>query len=204
MITVEDHANPWFMPRSALAPTIHHQLGANRMSTGTGRPMSHPRSRTGRRARRSVSQPAARLANALVSPKVAMKDNAEVVDAMENSRVAISGTTDRSSPTIAPTNALTTTSNVNCCQFARSPSATPECALVPVSTETAPGRARRIMRRSPSAGRQPSNPAALLRRDAHDTRAFEAGSLLRANRRSSVRDNRRPPRGLSEFREDGV
>lgn len=54
-------------------------------------------------------------------PKLIRKDSTTAFDVRPKSRSAISGTMVRSWPTIAPTKALMTISNVNCRQLARSP-----------------------------------------------------------------------------------
>src|SRR5262245_47833152 len=51
-----------------------------------------------------------------------MNESTTVLEVMPNSDFASRGTTERSSPTMPPTKALTSTSKLNCCQFSRSPS----------------------------------------------------------------------------------
>src|SRR5690349_9095572 len=51
-----------------------------------------------------------------------MNETTIVVEAIRNVSDPIKGTTVRSSPTIPPTNAFTSTSRENCCQFSRRPS----------------------------------------------------------------------------------
>src|SRR5262249_1795238 len=65
---------------------------------------------------------AARLSSALVKPKVTMNETIAVFDARPTSRWPISGTTARSSPTIAPTKALISTRSENWPRFALRPS----------------------------------------------------------------------------------
>src|SRR5437870_2970208 len=122
MITVVDQHKPWLTPSSTLANTIQPQLGAQMMSSGTGRPASHPATRSGLRPIRSASWPASRFASAFTTPKLMRKERTEVFEARPKSAWAIRGRTVRSSPTIAPTNALTTTSSANWRQLAPSPS----------------------------------------------------------------------------------
>src|SRR5437868_5087637 len=72
----------------------------------------------------SHSRPAKKLVSALTTPKVAMKQSTAVLLARPNSARASKGSTVRSMPTIAPTNALTSTNSQNWRQLARRPSAT--------------------------------------------------------------------------------
>ena len=65
MITVVDHVSPWLIPSDALAAIIDDQLGAQRISNGTGIATSQPNSSVGRRVRRSAIHPAARFAECL-------------------------------------------------------------------------------------------------------------------------------------------
>src|SRR6185437_14379504 len=122
MMTVIDQASPWLMPRRPLAAITHPQLGAQIIMNGTGNPTSQPRTRTRLRPQESASWPEIRLANALITPKLTMKETMRVVDARWNSSDPISGTTVRSSPTMPPTKALITMSSANCCQFSFRPS----------------------------------------------------------------------------------
>src|SRR2546425_9853450 len=122
MITVVDQHSPWLTPSSTLANTIQPQLGAQMMSSGTGSPASQPATSSGLRPIRSASRPAKRLASALTIPKLTRKDSTTVFETSPKSAWAMSGTTVRSSPTIAPTKALTTTSSVNWRQLAPRPS----------------------------------------------------------------------------------
>ncbi len=113
MITVVDQHKPWLTPSRTLANTIQPQLGAQMMSSGTGSPASQPATSSGLRPIRSASCPPNRLASALTIPKLTRKERTTVFDTSPKSAWAMSGTTVRSSPTIAPTKALTTTSSVN-------------------------------------------------------------------------------------------
>src|SRR3989442_144786 len=122
MITVVDQHRPWLTPSRTLANTIQPQLGAQMMSSGTGSPASQPATRRGLRPIRSASCPANRLASALTMPKLTRKERTTVFETSPKSAWAMSGTTVRSSPTIAPTNALTTTSSANWRQLAPRPS----------------------------------------------------------------------------------
>src|SRR2546422_2655699 len=124
MITVVDQHSPWLTPSSTLANTIQPQLGAQMMSSGTRSAASQPATRSGLRPIRSASCPANRLASALTMPKLTRKDRTTVFETSPKSAWAMSGTTVRSSPTIAPTKALTTTSSVNWRQLAPRPSRT--------------------------------------------------------------------------------
>ena len=109
-----------------MAAIIHPQLGAHMIMKGTGRPNSQPRTSTRLRPQTSARCPETRLAKALTTPKLTMKETTSVVEAMPNSSEPISGTTVRSMPTMPPTKALIRTSSANCRQLARSPSVTPE------------------------------------------------------------------------------
>src|SRR5688572_22939458 len=111
------------MPRSTLAKITHPQLGAHITRKGTGTANSQPATSTRFRPHRSPRWPATPFVSALTTPKVAMNESAALRDASPNSCSASSGSTVRSSPTIAPTNALTRTSSQNCRQFSRRPSA---------------------------------------------------------------------------------
>src|SRR2546425_6871054 len=122
MITVVDQHSPWLTPSSTLANTIQPQPGAQMMSSGTGSPASQPATRSGLRPIRSASCPANKLASALTMPKLTRKERTTVFETSPKSAWAMSGTTVRSSPTIAPTKALTTTSSVNWRQLAPRPS----------------------------------------------------------------------------------
>ncbi len=92
------------------------------MRSGTGIPTIQPATRTDLRPCRSPRWPASRLDSALASPKEAIKERIAARDAIPNSVSAMSGSTARSSPTIAPTKAFTRTSSENCRQFSLSPS----------------------------------------------------------------------------------
>src|SRR5438445_1986934 len=116
------------MPSSALAATTHPQLGAHMIMKGTGSPTSQPRTRTCFRPHASASCPETRLARALITPKLTMKDTTIVVEVMPNSSAPTSGTTVRSIPTMPPTKALIRMSSANCRQFSLSPSLTRESA----------------------------------------------------------------------------
>src|SRR6266545_1155315 len=122
MMTVVDQHRPWLTPSSRLASTIQPQLGAKMSRKGTGRPNSQPATRICFRPIRSESRPANRLASALTIPKLTINERASDFEVSPKSASAMRGTTVRSKPTIAPTKALTMTSNVNCCQLARNPS----------------------------------------------------------------------------------
>src|SRR3989442_12633262 len=122
MITVVDQHKPWLTPSRTLANTIQPQLGAQMMSSGPGSPASQPATRRGLRPIRSASCPANRLASALTMPKLTRKERTTVFETSPKSAWAMSGTPVRSSPTIAPTNALTTPSSENWRQFAPRPS----------------------------------------------------------------------------------
>src|SRR5947209_3534691 len=62
------------------------------------------------------------LVNDLARPKATMNDSTAALEPRPKSWRPISGSVERSRPTIAPTNALTSTSSENCAAFARSPS----------------------------------------------------------------------------------
>src|SRR5436190_18067073 len=121
MITVVDQQSPWLTPSSTLAATTQPHDGASITRKGTGRPSSQPATRMRLRPTRSLNCPAARLASALTTPKLAMKERMAVRETSPNSRSARSGRTARSSPTIPPTKALTRTSRANCAQLAPRP-----------------------------------------------------------------------------------
>src|SRR6266508_6700198 len=122
MMTVVDQHRPWLTPSSRLASTIQPQLGANIIRKGTGSANNHPATRICFRPIRSESRPANKLASALTIPKLTIKESVSDLEVRPKSACAMRGTTVRSSPTIAPTKALTKTSKVNCCQLARNPS----------------------------------------------------------------------------------
>src|SRR5258708_3982496 len=122
MMTVVDQHKPWLMPSSMLAATIQPQDGATMSKTGTGSPNSPPATSTPLRPIRSERCPAPRLVSALTTPKLTMKESPAVAEASPNSRAPRSGTTSRSSPTMAPTNALMSTSRRNWPRLARRPS----------------------------------------------------------------------------------
>src|SRR5438034_1237426 len=122
MITVVDQHSPWLTPSSTLANTIQPQLGAQMISNGTGSPASQPATRSGLRPIRSASCPVKRLASALTMPKLTRKERTTVFDTSPKSAWGMSGTTVRSSPTMAPTKALTTTRRANGRQLAPRPS----------------------------------------------------------------------------------
>src|SRR2546421_10135662 len=122
MITVVDQHNPWLTPSSTLANTIQPQLGAQMMSSGTGSPANQPATRSGLRPTRSASWPAKRFASAFTTPKLTRKERTTVFETRPKSAWAISGRTVRSSPTMAPTKALTTTRRANWRQLAPRPS----------------------------------------------------------------------------------
>ena len=107
MITVVDQVRPWLTPSSTLANTIQPQVGAHINSSGTGRPMSQPATRTGLRPKRSDSVPAKKLVAAFTAPNATMKVSAAVNAVSPNTRSASSGRTVRSWPIIPPTSALT-------------------------------------------------------------------------------------------------
>src|SRR3989454_6980893 len=122
MITVVDQHSPWLTPSSTLANTIQPQLGAQMMSSGTGSPANQPATRSGLRPIRSASWPAKRFASAFTTPKLTRKERTTVFETRPKSAWAISGRTVRSSPTMAPTKALTTMSRANWRQLAPRPS----------------------------------------------------------------------------------
>src|SRR5688572_20614452 len=129
MTTVMDQASPWFTPRSAFAATTTAQLGATPMSTGTGSASSQPMTSRRLRPTRVASEPAARFVTAFAAPNATMKESTAALDVRSKSSSPTSGSVERSSPTIAPTKALRTTSSANCGVFSRSPSFTPPCAI---------------------------------------------------------------------------
>src|SRR5262249_52597504 len=109
------------MPSSALAAITHSQLGAHITINGTGNPNSQPTTHKRLRPQTSATRPDTRLASALMTPKLTMKETTNVVEAILNSSEPISGTTVRSRPTMPPTKALIRTSRENCGQLARRP-----------------------------------------------------------------------------------
>jgi hypothetical protein len=124
MITVVDQVRPWFIPSSTFAATTHFQLGAQISMRGTGTPRTHPATRTGLRPNRSDSAPATALVAAFTTPKATMKVRTAVNASRWKIRLAISGRTVRSCPTIPPTRAFTPTRSENWARFARRPSRT--------------------------------------------------------------------------------
>src|SRR4051794_36359198 len=112
------------MPNRTFAATTQVQLGARPISNGTGRAQVQPSSSSLRRPTRSARAPAARLVKALARPKATMNDSTAALEVSPKSRSPMSGRVERSSPTIAPTNALTATSSENCARFSRRPSRT--------------------------------------------------------------------------------
>src|SRR3989441_11933600 len=122
MITVVDQHSPGLRPSSTLANKIQPQLGAQMMSNGTGSPASQPATRSGLRPIRSASWPAQRFASAFTTPKLMRKERTTVFETRPKSAWAISGRAVRSSPTMAPTKALTTTRRANWGPLAPRPS----------------------------------------------------------------------------------
>ena len=94
------------------------------MRNGTGRARSQPATRIGLRPIRSDRRAATRLMTALVTPKLTMNEVMAVFEVSPNSCSPRSGSTVRSSPTIAPTKALRRTRSENCGRFSRRPSRT--------------------------------------------------------------------------------
>ena len=66
----------------------------------------------------------ARLVSALAVPKATMNDSTAAFETRSKSSEPISGSVERSRPTITPTKALTATSSENWAAFSRSPSST--------------------------------------------------------------------------------
>src|SRR5215203_3803794 len=122
MTSVIDQASPWFTPSSALAATTQPQFGATAISSGTGSASAQPRMSSRRRPSGSANAPAPRLVRAFARPKATMNESTATLDPRPKSCSPISGRVERSSPTIAPTNALTATSSENCARFSRRPS----------------------------------------------------------------------------------
>jgi len=96
MITVVDQVKPWFNPSRTFATTIQAQSGARMSSSGTGRPMIQPLTRTGFRPNRSAIAPATTFAAALVRPNASRYVSTAVAPAMWKMSVARSGRIDRS------------------------------------------------------------------------------------------------------------
>src|SRR5438309_4326854 len=111
------------MPRNTFAAITQLHAGAHINRKGTGSPAIHPATSSSFRPARSDHRPAARFVTAFTTPKLTMKDRIAAFDARPKSRSASSGNTARSSPTIPPTNALTTTSSENWRQLRFNPSA---------------------------------------------------------------------------------
>ena len=122
MATVIDHVRPWLTPSSAFATTTQAQLGATPTSTGTGSAINHPAISRRRRPRRCARAPAPRFVNAFDNPKATRNDSTAAFDVGPKSWRPIRGSVERSSPTIAPTNAVMPTSSENCARFSRRPS----------------------------------------------------------------------------------
>ncbi len=85
MMTVVDQASPWLIPSSTLAAITQLQLGAQMSSSGTGRPNSHPATKTGLRPKRSERVPAKKLVIALTNPNATMNVMAAVAPVNPNS-----------------------------------------------------------------------------------------------------------------------
>ena len=151
MTTVMDQARPWLIPSRTLAATIHAQLGAMPISSGTGSATAQPAISSRRRPTRWASAPAPRLVSAFASPKATMNDSTAALEVRPKSWRPMSGRVERSRPTIMPTNALTATSSENCARVLAQPEA------------DRPG----LMRSRPAAGRsgwrRRSPPAARVR-----------------------------------------
>ena len=116
-----DQVSPWLIPSSTLAATTHAQLGAVAINSGTGSAIAQPAISNRRRPARCARAPAPRFVNAFAKPKATMNDSTAALDARWKSSRPTSGSVERSSPTMAPTNALTNTSSENCAAFSRSP-----------------------------------------------------------------------------------
>src|SRR5215216_3129804 len=131
MTTVIDQARPWLTPRKTLAVTTQPQLGATAINSGTGSASAQPSSSSRRRPTRSASAPAPRFGNDLASPKATMNERTAALEPTPKSSLPISGSVERSSPTIAPTKALMATSRLNWAAFSRRPSRTGAAPLTP-------------------------------------------------------------------------
>ena len=140
MTTVIDHASPWLIPSSALAATIHPQLGASAISSGTGSAAAQPAISSRRRPTRCASAPAARFVSAFATPKATMNDSTAALEPRPKSSRPISGSVERSSPTIAPTNALIATSSENCARVLAQPEADRRRVLTLTSASGRPQR----------------------------------------------------------------
>src|ERR1041385_6392264 len=127
MLTVVDQHSPWLMPSSTWANTTHPRGGAAIMSSGPGRPASQPATRSGLRPIRSASWPVSKFARAFTAPKLMRKERTTVFEARPKSAWAISGRMVRSSPTMAPTKALITTSSANWPRLAPRPRRMEDC-----------------------------------------------------------------------------
>src|SRR5918999_2925514 len=171
MTTVIDHASPWLMPSSALAATIQAQLGATAISSGTGSATVQPTISRRRRPSRSAPTPAARLVNDLARPNATMNDRTAALDVSPKSVSPMSGRVERSSPTIAPTNALTATSSENWGRFSRSPSRTAGRVAKAATRRRASERGHRPHRRrarDPASGAVRDDDVSLPRRCGRD------------------------------------
>src|SRR5690348_1304741 len=144
MITVIDQAKPWLMPSSAFAATTQPQLGPQAIMNGTGRPTSQPRTSICLRPWISAKCPETRLATALTTPKLTMKETTIVVEAILNSCAPMSGTTVRSNPTMPPTKALISTRSENCRQFSRRPSRISDDVAEVMLSVRSPSRIRSV------------------------------------------------------------
>ena len=122
MMTVADQHSPWLIPSRMFAARIHDQDSAPINTKGTGMPTSQPVTSTFFLPMRSASLPANKLLIAFASPNVMRKETIAACDVMSNSRSPMRGRTDRSIPTIAPTNALIRTRRENCGRLGRIPS----------------------------------------------------------------------------------
>src|SRR3954471_244850 len=119
-----DQARPWLTPSRTLAATIHAQLGATAINSGTGSASAHPAMSSRRRPSRAAEAPATRFVSALARPNATMKERTAALEATPNSSRPMIGSVERSRPTIAPTKALIATSSENCARFSRNPSRT--------------------------------------------------------------------------------
>ena len=104
-----------------MAATTQAHVGATAISRGTGSAAAQPAMSSRRRPTRAASTPAARFVKAFANPKATMNESTAALDARPKSSRPMSGSVERSRPTIAPTNALIATSSENCATFSRSP-----------------------------------------------------------------------------------
>ena len=176
------------MPRRTLAATIQPQVGAIAISSGTGNATSQPQINSRRRPSRSAPTPAARFVSDLARPKATMNESTAALDVRPNSSSPIRGRVERSSPTIAPTKALTATSSENCGEVLAQPERGPRATTT--SARPTPGR-RGWRRRSRPGAPEPAGCRGRVPRRTRPRSRTGPPRCDGARSRSSRRDGRR-------------